>query len=71
MIRVGSHHVEHDFGLGYQFVPKVDGERRVRASKYSDEVTFESLYCLFGFIGSFVIRGNALVLDSGSSEVLL
>jgi hypothetical protein len=71
LVRVCSHHVERDFGLGYQFVPKVDGERRVRAGEYSYEVAFERLYCPLCFIGSFVIRGNALVLDSASSEVQL
>ncbi len=39
LISICSHHVERDFGLGYQFVPKVDGERRVRAGEYSYEMT--------------------------------
>jgi hypothetical protein len=43
----------------------------VRAGKYSYEVAFERLDCPLCFIGSFVIRGNALVLDSASSEVQL
>jgi hypothetical protein len=71
LVRVCSHHVERDFGLGYQFVPKVDGERRVRTGEYSYEVAFERLYCPLCFVCSFVIRGNALVLDSASSEVQL
>jgi hypothetical protein len=52
-------------------VPKVDGERRVRASEYGYEVSFERLYCPLGFIGSFVERGNALVFDSAGSEMEL
>ncbi len=69
LVSVCSHHVKSHFGLGYQFAPKVDGERRVRAGEYGDEVTFERLYCPFCFIGSFVVRGNALVFDSAGSEV--
>ena len=50
-------------------MPKVDGERRVRAGEYSYEMTFERLYCPFCFIGSFVVRRDALVFDSAGSEV--
>jgi hypothetical protein len=71
LVRVGSHHVQRDFGLGYQYVQKVDGERRVRASKYSYEMPFKILYCPFCFTGSFVIRVNPLLLDSAGSEMQL
>ena len=46
LVRVRSYHVERKFCLWYEFVPKVDGERRVRASEYSYEVAFERLYYL-------------------------
>ena len=46
-VSVCSHHVKSYFCLWYQFVPKVDGERRVRAGEYGYEVTFERLYCPF------------------------
>jgi hypothetical protein len=50
LIRVRSHHVERKFCLWYEFVPKVDGERRVRASEDCDEVPLECLYGAFSFV---------------------
>ncbi len=64
LIGVRSHHVEGHFGLWYKFVSKVDGERRVRAGEYCDEMPFESLDGAFGFVGPFVVRGDALVRDA-------
>jgi hypothetical protein len=43
-------HVESKFCLGYEFVPEVDGERRVRAGEDRDEVPLESLDGSFGFV---------------------
>ncbi len=69
LIRVRSHHVESEFCLWYEFVPKVNGERRVRASEDCEEVPLEGLYGAFSFVGPFVVWGNALVGDVGCSEV--
>ncbi len=44
LVRVRSYHVERKFCLWYEFVPKVDGERRVRASEDCDKVPLEGLY---------------------------
>jgi hypothetical protein len=52
-------------------VPKVDGERRVRAGEYCNEVPLESLYDAFGFVCPFVVRGNTLVGDMGRSKMQL
>ena len=52
-------------------MPKVEVKRRVSASEYSYEVTFEGLYCPLCFVGLFVIRGDALVFDIAGSEVQL
>ncbi len=63
LIRVRSHHVERKICLGYEFVPEVDGERRVRAGEDRNEMPLERLYGAFGFVCPFVVRGNALVGD--------
>ncbi len=54
----------------YQFAPKIDGERRVRAGKYRDEVPLKGLYCAFCFVRTFVERrGNTLVSDIGCLKI--
>jgi hypothetical protein len=71
LIRVRSHHVERKFCLWYEFVPEVDGERRVRTGEYCDRVPLEGLYGAFGFVWPFVVRGNTLVGDMGCSKMKL
>ncbi len=71
LIRVGSHHVEREFCLWYEFVPEVDGELRVRAGEDRDEMPLERLYGAFGFVRPFVVRGNALVGDVRRSKMKL
>ena len=69
LVREGTKHVERKFSLWYEFVPKVDGERRVRASEDCDKVPLKGLYGAFSFVGPFVVWGNALVGDVGCAEV--
>jgi hypothetical protein len=71
LIRVRSHHVESKFCLWYEFVPEVDGERRVSAGEDRDEMPLESLYGAFGLVCPFVVRGNALVGDMLRSKMKL
>jgi hypothetical protein len=61
LVREGTKHVERKFSLWYEFVPNVDEEQRVSAGKYGDEMPLEGLYGSFCFVGSIVVRGNALV----------
>ncbi len=64
------HHVQGDFCLWNQFVPKVDRERRVSAGEYCNEMPLEGLYCPFCLVGSFCERGHELVLDIVYDEML-
>ncbi len=65
-----AHRVQSDLGLQNEFVPEVDGERRMSACKDRDEVSFEGLYRPLRFIRSFCEGWHEFVFDVRRYEVL-
>jgi hypothetical protein len=43
LVHEGAKHIERKFCLWYEFVPKVDGEQRMCAGKYCDDMPLEGL----------------------------